>query len=98
MWRRVPCQHQLNMGESGLSPRINFLCPMCSACQVEKRDEASGGALLMNNNNKSDMMKMMPGKGASGGGRADVRVLQSPQLKKRRSGAGDPNQYINGNG
>ena len=61
---------------------------MCSACQVEKRDEASGGALLMNNNNKSDMMMMMmPGKGASGGGRADVRVLQSPQLKKK-GGAG----------
>lgn len=35
MWRRVPCQHQLNMGESGLSPRINFLLPTCS--QASKR-------------------------------------------------------------
>ena len=34
MWRRVPCQHQLNMGESGLSPRIDILLPRCSTSRA----------------------------------------------------------------
>lgn len=45
MWRRVPCQHQLNMGESGLSPRIKFLCPRCSQASkrtVLKKQSGSG--------------------------------------------------------
>ena len=85
MWRRVPCQHQLNMGESVLSPRINFLCPRCSAGDDRavvrgrrsgvRRWPSAGGGLLP------------PGRV---GGPARQPARQRPAAARRRPPAGQP--------